>query len=217
MAKLQVVTTAADVAAGPALAQARQPPSLHARLRTETAPAHERLERSLDLLRRPLDRDRFTALLIGFHGFHRAWEPALARGLPAAFIPGPRLPLLAQDLRALGLGDDSIGAIPRCAQAAALGDHPDTALGSVYVLEGSTLGGQVIARHLGEAPWWPPAGLRYFDPYGDETASRWRHTLAQLAAAGGDADRIVAGAVRTFGILQHWLAPPPEGGGTRTG
>ena len=192
--------------------KAQQPSSLHARLRTETAPAHERLERSLDLLRRPLDRDRFTTLLIGFYGFHRAWEPALARRLPAAFIPGPRVPLIEQDLGVLGLGDDTIGAIPRCAQATALGDHPDTALGSVYVLEGSTLGGRVIARHLGEAPWWPPAGLRYFDPYGDETASRWRHTLAQLAAAGGDADRIVAGAVRTFEILQHWLVPPPDAG-----
>ena len=182
--------------------------SLHARLRTETAPAHERLERSLALLRLPLDRDRFTALLVRFHGFHRAWEPALAGRLPVAFVPAPRVPLIEQDLRALGLGDEAIGAIPLCAQAAALGDHPDSALGSVYVLEGSTLGGRVISRHFGQASWWPPAGLRYFDPYGEQTASRWRQTLAQLAAAGGDADRIVAGAVRTFEILQHWLPPP---------
>ena len=182
---------------------------LHARLRTETAPAHEQLECTLDLLSRPLEQDRFTALLVRFHGFHRAWEPALARCLPAELVPGPRLPLLEQDLGTLGLGDDIIGAIPSCAQAALLGEHPDTALGSVYVLEGSTLGGRVIARHFSEAPWWPPAGLRYFDPYGDETASRWRQTLTQLAGAGGDADRIVAGAVRTFEILQHWLVPPP--------
>ena len=181
---------------------------LHARLRTETAPAHERLERSLDLLSQPLDRDRFTALLVRFHGFHRAWEPALAGCLPADFVPGPRLPLIEQDLETLGLADHTVGAIPCCAQAASLGDHPDTALGSVYVLEGSTLGGRVISHHFGEAPWWPPAGLRYFDPYGDATASRWRQTLAQLAAAGGDADRIVAGALRTFEILQHWLVPP---------
>ena len=182
---------------------------LHARLRTETAPAHERLERSLDLLRRPLERERFTALLIRLHGFHQAWERALALRLPAASVPGPRLRLIAQDLGALGLGDDTIGAIPHCAQAASLGDHPDTALGSVYVLEGSTLGGRMIAHHLSEAAWLPPAGLRYFDPYGDATAARWRQTLAQLADAGGDADRIVAGAVRTFEILQHWLVPPP--------
>ena len=187
--------------------------SLHARLRTETAPAHERLERSLDLLSRPLDRNRFTALLVRFHGFHQIWEPALARCLPAALVPGPRLPLLEQDLGTLGLCDDIVGAIPSCAQAASLGEHLDTALGSVYVLEGSTLGGRVIARHFSEAPWWPPAGLRYFDPYGDETAARWRQTLAQLAGAGGDADRIVAGAVRTFEILQHWLVPPPPATG----
>ena len=178
-------------------------------MRTETAPAHERLERSLDLLSRPPDRDRFTALLVRFYGFHRAWEPALARCLPAHLVPGPRLPLLEQDLGRLGVSDDSIVAITSCALAASLSEHQDTALGSVYVLEGSTLGGRVIARHFSEAPWWPSAGLGYFDPYGDETASRWRQTLAQIAAAGEDADRIVAGAVRTFEILQHWLVPPP--------
>ena len=183
--------------------------SLHARLRTETAPAHERLERSLDLLSQPLDQNRFTALLVRFHGFHQAWEPALARCLPAELVPGPRLPQLEHDLGTLGVGDAIIAAIRSCAHASSLGEHRDTALGSVYVLEGSTLGGRVIARHFSEAPWWPPAGLRYFDPYGDETAARWRQTLAQLAAAGGDADRIVAGAVRTFEILQHWLVPPP--------
>ena len=182
--------------------------SLHARLRTETAPAHERLERSLDLLSRPLDRDRLTALLVRFHGFHQDWEPALACCLPAELVPRPRLPLLEHDLRTLGVGNDIMTAIPSCAHAASLGEHQDTALGSVYVLEGSTLGGRVVARHFAEAPWWPAAGLGYFDPYGDETATRWRHTLAQLAAAGGDADRIVAGAVRTFEILQLWLVPP---------
>lgn len=186
--------------------------SLHARLRTETAPSHQRLERSLDLLRLPQDRDRFTALLVRFHGFHRAWEPALLRSLSTALVPGPRLPMLEEDLGRLGLSHHTVRDSPSCAQAASLGEHPDTALGSVYVLEGSTLGGRVISHHFGKAPWWPPAGLRYFDPYGDQTASRWRQTLTQLAAAGGDADRIVAGAVRTFDILEHWLLPSPEVG-----
>lgn len=187
-----------------------QPAGLHARLRAETAAAHEGLERALDLLRPSLDRDRFTAVLVRFHGFHRAWEPALARSLPAAVMPSPRLPLIEQDLGALGLGADSIAAIPPCVQAASLAVHADTALGSVYVLEGSTLGGRVIARHFAQAPWWPLTGLHYFDPYGDGTAARWRQTLAQLAAAGGKPDRIVAGAVRTFEILQHWLVPPRD-------
>ena len=117
---------------------------------------------------------------------------------------------LRMDLRALGLGEDRIRAIASCAPAASLGDDPDAALGSVCVLGGSTLGGRVITRHLRQAPWCPPEGSRYFDPYGDDTGSHCRHTLAQLAITRGDPDRIVAGAVRTFELLQRWLVPPSD-------
>lgn len=186
------------------------PSALHARLRAATAAAHEALEDALDLLRLPLDAQRFRRVLAGFHGFHRAWEPAIARRLPAALVPRPRLPLIEQDLRALGWGDAELGAIALCAPAAALADSADSALGSLYVLEGSTLGGRVIMRQVGAAAWCPPQGLRYFDPYGAETTARWRATLVHLADARGDSDRIVAGAVRTFEMLREWLADPPR-------
>lgn len=189
----------------------QQAASLHARLRAETAPAHRQLERSLDLLSPPLESGRLVALLIRFHGFHRTWEATLAREFSAPFVPAPRRVLIEQDLQVLGLDAESIGAIPGCAEAISLGIGLDNALGSVYVLEGSTLGGRVIAHHLSRAAWWPATGLRYFDPYGEATASRWRETMAQLAGAGGDPERIVAGAVRTFEVLQQWLVPVPGG------
>lgn len=181
--------------------------TLHARLRNETALSHQRLERSLNLMHPHLEKDCLVELLIGFHGFHRIWEANLARELPAAFVPLARLPLIEQDLQVLGLDANKIDAIPGCAPAASLVECADTALGSVYVLEGSTLGGRVITSHLSKMSWWPPAGLRYFDPYGEQTASRWRQTLAQLADADGAHERIVAGAVRTFEVLQYWLVP----------
>ncbi len=181
------------------------PPSLHARLRSATTPAHEALEGALDMLREPLDRGRFIRLLSGFHGFHRTWERAITRHLPPALVPRPRLALIEGDLRALGLGDDALRAIAPCEAAARLGADPDLALGSVYVLEGSTLGGRMITRHVDRAPWCPSGGLRYFDPYGADTGSRWRTTLAHLSAAGGDPERIVSGAVQTFATLHAWL------------
>lgn len=179
--------------------------SLRDRLRYATGKAHETLEGSLDLLRQPPEREYFARLLVRFHGFHRIWESAVARQLPNAVMPRPRLGLIEQDLRALGLNENAIHAIAPCAPVACLGDHPDTALGSAYVLEGSTLGGRVITQHLSKASWCPPGGLQYFNPYGDETVSNWRAMLRHLAVAPGDPDQIVAGALRTFEILQEWL------------
>ena len=120
-------------------------------------------------------------------------------------MPRRRLALIEQDLRALGINENAIRAIDPCAAAACLGDNPDTALGSAYVLEGSTLGGRVITQHLSKASWCPSGGLQYFNPYGDETGSNWQALLRHLATATGDTDRIVAGALRTFEILQDWL------------
>ena len=185
----------------------RSSSAIHSRLRSATANAHRSLEAALDLLRPPVDRERFERVLVGFHGFHQAWEPAIAQQLPREWVPLRRLPLLEDDLRALGFGEPDIRAIPACTQAASLGDGPDVALGSVYVLEGSTLGGRLIMRHASEAPWCPPEGLRYFDPYRSDTALQWRRTLAHLEAADGDADLMVAGALRAFEILEDWLVP----------
>ena len=179
--------------------------SLRDHLRFATGKAHETLEGSLDLLRQPPDRDYFVRLLVRFHGFHRIWESAVARQLPDPVMPRRRLALIEQDLRALGINENAIRAIDPCAPAACLGDNPDSALGSAYVLEGSTLGGRVITQHLSNASWCPPGGLQYFNPYGDETGSNWQALLRHLATATGDTDRIVAGALRTFEILQDWL------------
>ena len=179
--------------------------SLRDHLRSATGKAHETLEGSLYLLRQPPDRDYFVRLLIRFHGFHRIWESAVARQLPDPVMPRRRLALIEQDLRALGINENAIRAIDPCAPAACLGDNPDSALGSAYVLEGSTLGGRVITQHLSNASWCPPGGLQYFNPYGDETGSNWQALLRHLATAPGDTDRIVAGALRTFEILQEWL------------
>jgi len=181
------------------------PTILRDRLRSDTRKAHKDLEDALDLLHQPSSREYFIHLLVRFHGFHSVWESAIGRQLPDTVKPRSRLLLIEHDLRALGLDETGIRSITPCAQAARLGDNADAALGSVYVLEGSTLGGLVITRQLSKASWWPPEGLRYFNPYGDNTGSNWQTMLRHLSDTHGDHDRIVAGALFTFEILQDWL------------
>lgn len=177
-------------------------------LRGATQQAHRRLEDELDLLRPPLSRELFTTLLQRFYGFHAAWEPGvLGRPELASITAGRRrLPQLAADLEALGMGARDIAALPRCPGAERLGQTAEGALGSLYVMEGSTLGGKLITRALRSADWLPPAGLTYFDPYGEEGGAMWR-TFRQELQRLGPVDSAAAGkvAVETFELLHRWL------------
>jgi heme oxygenase len=182
-------------------------------LRTVTAESHERVERTLDLLDPGLDRPRLTAVLTRLHGFWSAAEAGLdgwARRRPgdAAGLQWERrrrTPLFAADLAALGADPDG-SAVPELPDVPAT----DEALGRLYVLEGSTLGGTVIDRHLAGLPSLDGVRVRAFSPYGRETGAMWhsyRRVTRDRVAAGGDAGRLVAAARATFAALAAWCEP----------
>lgn len=184
------------------------------RLKQATHELHVSLESALGLLSPPMDRGRVTTLIARFYGFHAAWEPALT-GLIAdeAFLaPRRRASLAAGDLAALGLSTAEIDALPRCRDAASFTDE-GAAWGSLYVMEGSTLGGKVITRRLAEEDWLPASGLGYFDPHGEHTGTRWRETRERLTALTGTAleQAVIDGARATFQRLAAWLQPAYRG------
>ncbi|MBA2965556.1 MULTISPECIES: biliverdin-producing heme oxygenase [Ramlibacter] len=163
-------------------------------LRQATAGRHAAIESQLGL-RQGFGRAHYGRVLQGFDAFLAVWEPRLLRALPLHLQPwftaGRRAALARRDLGALGLP-----ALPWLARVPPLAG-PAEALGSLYVLEGSALGGQVIAaqvqRHLGLRP---EHGLAYFHGGGAGTAARWR-AFQRLLADALDADPAgQAGAVR---------------------
>lgn len=179
-------------------------------LRRETADCHADLEARLQLLSPPLTAARFTRLIQRMYGFHAPWEEALAsHGQFVAHVRRrSRLPSIARDLIALGARPNDIPRIKQCAGATDLVRCKDAALGSCYVIEGSTLGGQVIARSLAEEKWLPIGGLATFNPYGADTGRMWRAFKVWLDGSARDADpvAVAAGARRTFILLADWLA-----------
>ncbi|MCZ2828654.1 biliverdin-producing heme oxygenase [Modestobacter sp. VKM Ac-2986] len=188
------------------------------RLRTETAVEHQAVEDTLDLLSPTLTRDRLADVLTAMHGFWLAAEASLdawaqAEPADAAGVDWPRrrrAALFTADLAALG----TTGPPPR----PALSEVPDTdaALGRMYVLEGSSLGGVFIDRHLATLPQLTDVGrLSAFSPYGEETGAMWhafRTVTRARIADGGNADRLVAAARETFGALAAWCGAPSPGG-----
>jgi heme oxygenase len=183
--------------------------ALRGRLREETSAAHMELEAAIDILGRVADGSRVLQILERFLGFHLIWEHGIRQrpALRSFFAPRSRLPHLRRDLAALGLTNSEQSALPSCAQAAALVDDPSEAVGSIYVLEGSTLGGQVIGRALANTDWVPPGGLAYFDPYPGRTGEMWRAfgAWAETSTTHEEHSAAVAGANRTFAVLQSWL------------
>jgi heme oxygenase (biliverdin-IX-beta and delta-forming) len=180
------------------------------RLRTATADDHRRVETALDLMDPALDRDRLTAAMSALHGFWAAAEAGLAGWADrhpgdAALVDWPqrrRAHLYEADLEALGAA--VLSAWPALPHV----HDTDEALGRMYVLEGATLGGTFIARHLATLPAVSGVRLRAFSPYGERTGAMWhayRRTTRAHTAEAGDADRVVRAACDTFAALARWV------------
>lgn len=183
----------------------------HLRLRRETAPHHETLERQLDLLDPELSLDRYRLVLENFHGFYAAVEselPRLVATAPSLGFPlRARAELLERDLLSLGLSRSDIAGLPGCADLPRL-CRTEHLAGCLYVLEGACLGGQIIANALrGGLPLTDDHGLSFFVGDGSGTGARWRLVLGwleDLVRRGAIADEIVASARETFSSLGRW-------------
>lgn len=183
------------------------------RLKLETGPAHERIETAMDLDRRIATRDGYRDLLIRFYGFHAAWEKAAGAAAPDRdfFERRCKTRLLARDLAALGLDEDEIIRLPQCDPLMPL---PSSAavLGSMYVVEGSTLGGAIIAREVERRLGLDAGtGCAYFRSYGRDIAAMWKQFGSVLleASSPDTDDVIVATAQETFGVMHDWLCEAP--------
>ena len=181
------------------------------RLRARTRPLHDAVERDLDWQRRVSTLAGYRALLARWWGFHATFEPEIAAALERAgdadlLRPRRKLHLLRDDLLHLGMRSEAIEALPLCSPSVAIALRAE-ALGALYVVEGSTLGGQVIARHVRRAlgPALAGGGLRYFTAYGARTGAMWRAFCDELATEHPSrVDALLDRAEQTFAAVREW-------------
>lgn len=181
-------------------------------------------------MRPQLTLAEYRSVLAGFLGFYLPLEPRLeAFSTWREFGPQPerrrKVPLLLRDLRWLSAtraASPPVSICPSVPQPVTLA----AALGCHYVLEGATLGGQVISRHLDRALGLSPErGGSFFHSYGMAVGPMWRSFLAwaeeHTPTAESRAEAAHA-ARETFLKLEDWLRcqgvlteihnPDPEGG-----
>jgi heme oxygenase len=178
-------------------------------LRAATTMQHKALEARLPLTHPDLDRDAYQRIIQAYYGFHVPLQRQIER-FHAPQRPQPdrqKVPALLKDLRALGLSDVQIDALPLCADLPPLNSHADL-LGVMYVMEGATLGGQVLRRIIAERlSIDADSGAEFLDVYGRDTGRLWKAFLKQLA----DFDHpdynqeVVDAACATFTSFARWL------------
>jgi heme oxygenase len=181
-------------------------------LRDATHDAHRALE-SLPMQRELsagiLDRADYVTTLQRHHGLLARWERDQRDWLASLPTQGwtyrPRVPALQQDLAQLGQPLAPLDTTPLQAE------DVSARWGMLYVVEGSLLGGRVIARRLRQHRPALSDALAYFD-LGSADPDLWRHfqhcldTVVVDAAARQSA---VNGAVAMFGHFHRHLSQEP--------
>ena len=202
----------------------RDPQGLALRLRRETAEAHEAIEH-LPLMRRltsaEVTLDDYRHYLRTIEAIYSPLEQALYAGLSEPLRErlgvAPKRSALLGDLAELG---DAPEADPRTTladpelpeQLPALlsAQHPSALVGGLYVLEGATLGGRTIARHLRAVLGESFGGGRFMDFHGRAITTAWPRFCAALVDLDRDgaldADETVAGALATFALIHGRLS-----------
>jgi heme oxygenase (biliverdin-IX-beta and delta-forming) len=178
-------------------------------LREATHSRHQELERSPLLLRAMDSRQDYSALLSALYGIYPRLENAIDN------TPGMRNVLpdlnqrrkaawLAQDLRFLG---ESPERVPPCDSLPHVGST-SRALGSMYVMEGATLGGQLLCREASRKLGLEDGdGVQFFSSYGQAVGPMWKEFgRAANSNLGGKAlDEAVGAALAVFECFQNWL------------
>ena len=184
---------------------------LATRLKVETAPLHLSVEHQVGLPDSVRTKTEYRELLQRLLTFHRAFEVALAEPIWSegwsrigiTLGDHSRSPNLIDDLAYF---DQRSGVCQEEEQVSPVFATFAEALGGLYVIEGSSLGGKILAplfrAHLGEIP------TRYYESFGRNHPQPWRSVqsaLARFEQEYDDGDEVILGATATFRSFGNYL------------
>lgn len=180
----------------------------HENLKQTTHEAHIRLEKRIVTHIKSMSApDEYLGLLYAYHAFIHPLEQAIARQVLPDHLPdiGQRMRAgkILDDIRTLGGDPTSSG---ETATIPDINDLP-SAVGALYVLEGSTMGGPYIAAMIQKRM---DAGnaLTYFNGYGEDNRAMWVKFLNLLTSENITpySERVIQAAQDTFETFDRWMA-----------
>jgi heme oxygenase len=177
------------------------------RLRQETEVDHQAVEGAVPLMQEGLNTAQYVQCLQRIYGVVAAWEDHAAEVAPQWLRPTltarMRKPLLELDLAWFGVTkhDETRPALPEMNDLASL-------FGTMYVMEGSTLGGQFIARHVEAALHLAEGqGNSYFRGHGNQTGLMWKEfcEMLKLRIPDEQTEAVVISAKAMFSTFGTWM------------
>ena len=180
------------------------------KLREETRADHDKLEAiglSDKIMDGSLSPEEYKNLIRVHFLVHRSLEDQLEQFRVEQYFPElhfnerKKMPLIRQDLTEIGIDEVEM------VRYEVAGDLPDPEvpyglLGTMYVMEGATLGGMVIVKSLKKNEQLKPfEPFHYFGCYGSDTGKRWKSFLEVLKHEGNKAEAqeaVVSAAKQTY-------------------
>jgi heme oxygenase len=191
-------------------------PRILTELKIQTRSQHDSVEGNTfgkAMMSGTMELEQYKEFLQKFYGFHWTLEQALAgfdwSEVGINFDERRKIAFLEQDLRALGLTDADIALLPKADDLPPM-NTLEEAVGVMYVMEGSTLGGQIQARQVQKMfGFGAENGAAYFSSYGANVGVMWKAYSEAIVRAASDnvakEATIIAAAKATFAALERWL------------
>jgi heme oxygenase len=180
------------------------------RLRLETAHDHQEVEDGMDLMSDDIDTFAYLRCLRRLYGIVAAWEDQALVAAPGWLV---ECVSLRQRRHLLDLDLEALGTVPTTERATLPSlDDPYLLLGAMYVMEGSTLGGQVIARHVQKRLGFEAGkGGAFFFGHGAQTGRMWKDFcyVLETSVPGNRGDSVVVGAKAMFACFRVWMLRSP--------
>jgi heme oxygenase (biliverdin-IX-beta and delta-forming) len=177
-------------------------------LKESTAKEHAALEKQLvTRIKNIFSIAEYIQLLWLMHGYYHPIEKLLSPYTSHMAGIGDRRKSnhILRDIAFLQPGAEP--SIRSCTQLPAVRSTA-SAMGVMYVLEGSTLGGQVITKMISRQLQLPDTdGFSFFNPYGVHTQQRWHDFKVLLEDSFSEEEKaaIVHAANETFSTFNQWV------------
>ncbi|GGH78501.1 heme oxygenase [Filimonas zeae] len=179
-------------------------------LKSETKTAHTDLEgRMIPSIKAIQTQGDYRRLLEMMYGFYQPLEERIGAYITEQTMPGyqerRKASLLVEDIAVLN--NNTLSTPEKlCADLPGINNYAQ-ALGAMYVLEGSTLGGKIIAGMVQKRVEEVDNALLFFNGYGEKAMDMWMAFKEQVNKTMPDNEQkeVVQAANDTFTSFKRWI------------
>jgi heme oxygenase len=178
---------------------------INEQLKDSTQASHQALEkRMVAVIKNIRTRQDYVNFLKLMYGYYSALERRVQEYVSEMEIGKRRkAERLLEDISYF----ESTSTPDLCKELPPISSHAE-ALGAMYVMEGSTMGGKIIARMIeGQAGINGPSGFSFFNGYGEETGKMWEEFKLFLNRPHDEIEKLnlILTANRTFRTFYNWI------------